>query len=872
MSTKQTQPKEKKVFPKCKGITHEAKRCDINVKTEGDVYCIKHKYFLSFKDTNDKLIDDIIISKLLSKSNELKNCDRCKHWKKLDDYNNNNKRCKNCITNQIESRKEKKEDKITCKGTKQNGENCINKPEENSLYCTNHQCMNDYSEKDLLNLQKCSGCKSYRRQSDFTTNYNKFNSCIGCRSRKLNMPNEKKEIFNTNKLCKTLNCTYNANLEEEFKDYCGKHQYEGFLIDCKKNGYKSCSKNFCRNKLEITYLNSKCESCLKKDRESYDARTKLDNIENIKPKKKLINLMEANKEIDNENIKVNEENTKKLPKKEYVLEEYHRRKDNGENIKLCVECSYQNWIHPIEDFFDKDGKERKRCYKCRAENNKADLKRPDRYNPEKGKEYESRPERKQAKQEWRQDNHEKCTEYDQTSRARRIIADQEGYLDKANKQMKQWRDNNPDKVVEINKLKRENIDYKIKIYKNSADKRGIKFELTDDECINFFANKCHYCGEKIKVLNGIDRMNNDLDYTINNCVTCCEMCNMMKKTIQYKIFFKKIGHILSYLNLIDIKINNPKIFNNRNSCNYNKYKRRAIEILNLPFLLTEKDFYELQKSSCYICGKEYSELYHTNGIDRVDNTKGYLLDNCKSCCGDCNFMKNKYSYDDFINKLLKIYDYQTSNDDSDNNNDEDNNHNVNNDNVNNDNDEENDTSNNEGDVNNDDDADKENDNNVNNDNDDNDDDADKENDNNVNNDFLTKSQINRLKGIEKYGENKYKYLESLKRQIRTAKSNDDFVKVMDLENKLIESLNKNNDELKKTNKTLEEIREHDRLRKRKQKKEQNNIDLLENNNNKILKRNKKTPEEIKEHDRLRKRKQREDSHNKAQEIMKKYEK
>ena len=41
--------------------------------------------------------------------------------------------------------------------------------------------------------------------------------------------------------------------------------------------------------------------------------------------------------------------------------------------------------------------------------------------------------------------------------------------------------------------------------------------------------------------------------------------------------------------------------------------------------------------------------------DRVDTTKGYFKENCVPCCKMCNIMKNKFSKEDFINKVKSIY-------------------------------------------------------------------------------------------------------------------------------------------------------------------------------------------------------------------------
>ena len=42
--------------------------------------------------------------------------------------------------------------------------------------------------------------------------------------------------------------------------------------------------------------------------------------------------------------------------------------------------------------------------------------------------------------------------------------------------------------------------------------------------------KCFYCGYFPTIgFNGIDRKNNDICYTYGNSVSCCHMCNMIKK-------------------------------------------------------------------------------------------------------------------------------------------------------------------------------------------------------------------------------------------------------------------------------------------------------------------------------------------------------
>lgn len=50
-----------------------------------------------------------------------------------------------------------------------------------------------------------------------------------------------------------------------------------------------------------------------------------------------------------------------------------------------------------------------------------------------------------------------------------------------------------------------------------------------------------------------------------------------------------------------------------------------------------------------------------NGIDRVDNNKGYTLNNCVPCCKTCNQAKHRLSQEYFIEWVEKIYKHLKTN-------------------------------------------------------------------------------------------------------------------------------------------------------------------------------------------------------------------
>ena len=85
--------------------------------------------------------------------------------------------------------------------------------------------------------------------------------------------------------------------------------------------------------------------------------------------------------------------------------------------------------------------------------------------------------------------------------------------------------------------------------------------------------------------------------------------------------------------------------------------------------LTKVQFRELTKAPCHYTGKLPSQIatsaatskrlkagkdplpggvYIYNGVDRVDNSKGYTLENCVPCCKEANQMKMAFGHDEFI--------------------------------------------------------------------------------------------------------------------------------------------------------------------------------------------------------------------------------
>ena len=54
----------------------------------------------------------------------------------------------------------------------------------------------------------------------------------------------------------------------------------------------------------------------------------------------------------------------------------------------------------------------------------------------------------------------------------------------------------------------------------------------------------------------------------------------------------------------------------------------------------------LPAKECYT--ETRTSLYIYNGVDRRDNSLGYILNNCVSCCSSCNFAKNNKTEEEFL--------------------------------------------------------------------------------------------------------------------------------------------------------------------------------------------------------------------------------
>lgn len=205
-----------------------------------------------------------------------------------------------------------------------------------------------------------------------------------------------------------------------------------------------------------------------------------------------------------------------------------------------------------------------------------------------------------------------------------------------------------------------------------------------------------YTNNKLENLKIVDKNLNKIPYEIGYKLNYLEICQKVPSKGRTKYLCKcvcgkeKIFTSHSLRRSLDLNcgcMNNAsenhknRKYDPQTSClrtYYSTYKYSA-KNRNLEFKLSFEDCLILFKQNCYYCGDYPVErqtihpsdiknnknkfksknkdkfVLIANGIDRIDSSKGYTIENCQPCCEQCNRMKLDYTQEEFINKVNKIY-------------------------------------------------------------------------------------------------------------------------------------------------------------------------------------------------------------------------
>lgn len=251
-------------------------------------------------------------------------------------------------------------------------------------------------------------------------------------------------------------------------------------------------------------------------------------------------------------------------------------------------------------------------------------------------------------------------EYCKSSRATRRAKDEKAYLAKNAATHLEWTRRNKDKVAaQRQKSKSDPMRRWKSLHVYLRQKHGNeweKFLCLDDEdgLIARLQEPCFYCnhasGEN-ETLNGLDRVDSNGIYSLANTVACCAVCNTMKNIAPVDEFILIVRNIFEF---------------RQNKCNddmltfattsrppsFGKDDARISMMKVKDDYLTRAQKMDLWTSPCYLCGRSPSF-----GIDRVDASIGYVFENCKGCCSQCNYQKKDWGLQEFLGHISRIYDH-----------------------------------------------------------------------------------------------------------------------------------------------------------------------------------------------------------------------
>lgn len=155
----------------------------------------------------------------------------------------------------------------------------------------------------------------------------------------------------------------------------------------------------------------------------------------------------------------------------------------------------------------------------------------------------------------------------------------------------------------------------------------------------------------------------------NRCISCSNKLNANKEN-RYKPHTKEAKEKMSKNSSNKLGFREASINRTINSVQGSARKR------GLEYTLTREEFIKLTSSNCFYCGSEPKNIckslsskgkygnngdYIYNGIDRIDQNKGYIIENCVPCCKTCNWAKGEKTLEEFMIWIKNIVNFQANN-------------------------------------------------------------------------------------------------------------------------------------------------------------------------------------------------------------------
>lgn len=186
----------------------------------------------------------------------------------------------------------------------------------------------------------------------------------------------------------------------------------------------------------------------------------------------------------------------------------------------------------------------------------------------------------------------------------------------------------------------------------TSKRQGVPMDITKNDIQNMMEDSCYYCDQTFEGP-GIDAVDIDSGFVLENIRPCCTFCNKAKSNHHWHDFLRIMCNIAAvHLDdttwVLDYTFKNPH--KNFQSSNYSSYIRRAHK-KGLDFDIVEEDFDLLTSEPCKYCRYSQGKV----GIDRIDSKAHYTLNNVVPCCKPCNYAKHTNTLETFHAKAVQIF-------------------------------------------------------------------------------------------------------------------------------------------------------------------------------------------------------------------------
>jgi hypothetical protein len=239
--------------------------------------------------------------------------------------------------------------------------------------------------------------------------------------------------------------------------------------------------------------------------------------------------------------------------------------------------------------------------------------------------------------------------------------------------------NRKEKTMNLNQMRKcHKCESEYKVFKTKSGKPSRKCnkcyeifcngQIKNTSCFNDLCNICKVKTTDMKIYGLVNYNICNICYQNNNEKICKRMRKGCERIFEPYIFDN--GEISKTCRNCREKENEIKRISRSKKPPgqyYKKYQKSNINCVlstykssskkrNINWGLTDEYSKLLLQNNCFYCGNFPEENY--NGIDRINNNKGYILGNVVSCCSMCNFMKCNLDKKDFINICTHIHKYQ----------------------------------------------------------------------------------------------------------------------------------------------------------------------------------------------------------------------